>query len=484
MYIYSEIANNERINPMRKLLLTTAAVAAAIGLAGCSKKPPPESAPETPNTLLDSRDGQTYRTVKIGEQTWMAENMNYKTKRGSWLYDGLCDKDSLSYYTTYGKAFDKRYGRVYDWKRAKKICPAGWKLPDTADWNMLVKTVGGKMAAKTLKSKNAWNKWEEGSDTNGTDDFGFSALPGGGCVPNGYFEIMDDFGRWWTATKYTNVPEAGKWRRMNNFAYFRGMNEFDNITKPTGGGYSYRDEITERIDEMSIGYSVRCVQKNRTERRGSIRKRVRTTAAAAAANRLEKHLPIIYDTLTDERDGKTYKTIAIGGKRWMAENLNYETDSSWCYNDTLSYCETYGRLYAWNAAKTACPAGYHLPSREEWDNLAGSAGGLFFPLGGDFHHWDLAGKRLKARTGWNTYKRKSGNGKDNCGFSALPGGSRHRDAGDFGYAGAIGFWWTSTEFFVDSHALYRYMDNYHVNMDEHYGRKDHGYSVRCVADRP
>jgi len=215
---------------MRKLLLTTAAVAAAIGLAGCGKKEP---VPETPNTFTDTRDGQTYKTVKIGKQTWMAENLNYRTKRGSWCYDGIgigCNNDSISYC--------KKYGRLYDWKTAKKACPTGWTLPDTADWNMLVTTVGEKEAGKKLKSKNGWNNWEDGSNGNGTDDYGFSALPGSGCVPNGYFDIMGDFGRWWTATKYVS-------KDWNNSAYFRGMYEYDYV-------YSGHSDKTN-------GLSVRCV---------------------------------------------------------------------------------------------------------------------------------------------------------------------------------------------------------------------------------
>ena len=467
----------QRINPVRKLLLTTAAVAAAIGLTGCSKTPTPESVPETPNTLTDRRDGQTYRTVKIGNQTWMAENLNYKTKRGSRFYDRLmCDSDDSSYYA--------RYGRVYDWKTAKKACPAGWKLPDTADWNMLVKIAGGKKAAKKLKSKNGWNHWEEGDSGKGTDDYGFSAQPGGGCVPNGYFELMCDFGRWWTATKYTG--RAPPWYES---AYFLAMYGADDDIRDR---YS-SDDIIEESDHISYGYSVRCIQESPTERRDNVRKFVRTTAVTAAARRLAIYKKVLspesitYGTLADERDGKKYRTVEIGGKRWMAENLNYKTDGSWYYNNNFLNYHNYGRLYTWEAAMKACPAGYHLPSAEEWDGLEEAVGGNRKPDDNTDGRYGAV-RRLKAKRGWvwDDYYDVSSNGTDDYGFSALPGGWCCGEHCECHRVGNIGLWWTATEKLCNGcdEAYYRRM-SYNDDKAEEFesvNPKEYGYSVRCVAD--
>ncbi len=133
---------------MRRLVLITAAVAAAI--AGAFADGP------SFGTFTDSRDGQTYKTVKIGTQTWMAQNLNYQTKRGSWCYENSADSC-------------KKYGRLYDWKTAKKACPAGYHLPSNEDWTTLIDYMGGQVTAgKKLKAKRGWN-----DNGNGTDDYGF-----------------------------------------------------------------------------------------------------------------------------------------------------------------------------------------------------------------------------------------------------------------------------------------------------------------------
>jgi len=170
-------------------------------------------------------------------------------------------------------------------------------------------------------------------------------------------------------------------------------------------------------------------------------------------------------TFTDSRDGQTYKTVAIGGKMWMAENLNYKKGKSWCYDNNNSNCGKYGRLYDWETAKSVCPSGYHLPSRQEWDNLVTAVGGK-----------DAAGKKLKARSGWNS----NGNGTDEYGFSALPGGYRG-SVGSVFKAGNFGLWWTATEADADD-AYNRYIYYNYYNADEDYNGKSSGLSVRCVED--
>ena len=78
-----------------------------------------------------------------------------------------------------------------------------------------------------------------------------------------------------------------------------------------------------------------------------------------------------HNYIMDSRDGKTYKIAKIGNQVWMAENLNYETNGSYCYKDDPEKCAKYGRLYIWESALNACPVGWHLPTKGEYETLLG-----------------------------------------------------------------------------------------------------------------
>jgi uncharacterized protein (TIGR02145 family) len=185
-------------------------------------------------------------------------------------------------------------------------------------------------------------------------------------------------------------------------------------------------------------------------------------------------------TFTDKRDGKTYKTVKIGGKTWMAQNLNYKTGNSWCYENEDSKCNQYGRLYDWNTAKGACPSGWRLPSRAEWDDLGQAVGGVREPVDDGTIDWYGAGKKLKSSSGWSDYQGASGNGTDEYGFSALPGGNRYTD-GSFFSAGYNGSWWTATAG-GSGYAYYRNMAYSNGSLGESGDDVGVGLSVRCVGD--
>jgi uncharacterized protein (TIGR02145 family) len=196
------------------------------------------------------------------------------------------------------------------------------------------------------------------------------------------------------------------------------------------------------ITPQRFGNSVRCVQGEAVA--------AKAPAAAESGG----------STLKDARDGKTYKTVTIGKQTWMAENLNYEAESSLCYGNDQANCNKYGRLYDWNTAMNVCPNGWHLPSNDEWGDLAIAAGGT-----GEYVNGCTDSKKLKAKSGWDE------NGTDDFGFSALPDGDRS-------------VWWTATE--SEYAAYYRFIIN--KELCEYGGEgeepvdKATGYSVRCVRN--
>jgi len=167
-----------------------------------------------------------------------------------------------------------------------------------------------------------------------------------------------------------------------------------------------------------------------------------------------------------------YESVEIAGKRWMKKNLNIETADSWCYNESPDSCAKYGRLYTWQAAMTACPAGWHLPTREEWGGLAIAAGGT--DTYGDRGNINA---KLKSTSGWSF-----NSGTDDFGFSALPGG--YRNTGDsFVEALDYGFWWTATEDgSVTNNAYLRYTGFSVGRVREDSRMKSNAFSVRCVQN--
>ena len=213
------------------------------------------------NYMVDSRDGKAYRIVVIGTQTWMAENLNY-------AYTGIpfnhlgSTSDSTSWCYDNDPENCEKYGRLYTWAAAmdsvgtwsengkgcgydttcsptlpvRGICPEGWHLPDTTDRRILHDGIGGRLTAGiVLKSQTGWNGYKDASG-NGTDAFGFSALPAGRRGSNGNFLNEGDRAFFWSSTEVGNIRAC----------YMSLGNYFDD-------GYLGEDIKNE-------GFSVRCVK--------------------------------------------------------------------------------------------------------------------------------------------------------------------------------------------------------------------------------
>lgn len=175
-------------------------------------------------------------------------------------------------------------------------------------------------------------------------------------------------------------------------------------------------------------------------------------------------------SFTDSRDGQTYKWVRLkDGKKWMTENLNYETPNSWCYDNEIINCVEYGRLYTWNSAMTACPSGWRLPTNVEFEKIISQ-------YKGSSNDWrkntNIAYKRLL----------KNGDSK----FSVLCGGIYHINGSihfpDFYNIGVDGYYWTS----IEQNSSYAKVCHF-ISADEfpvisNFGKVSLGLSCRCLQD--
>ena len=464
------------------------------------------------DSIVDSRDGQVYKTVTIGSQVWMAQNLNYadsvKTPsllKRSWcfayksencdvagrLYTWAAIIDSVKLATDSEKPRKCGFGEscVFT-EKMRGICPEGWHLPDTTEWKTLISFAGGDdIAGERLESH--IGMYED----SGTDDFGFSAFPAGEKYRDqSFFEDSRDV-HFWTASE-----ESKDDRSSCSADFFYASVWFS---------CGFKDN----------GHSVRCVRDEPAAvslSSSSSNADLSSSSGEAFVSPYEidwsipkeDHLNpnIKYDSIVDKRDGQVYKTIKIGTQVWMAQNLNYadsvNTPSllkrNWCYGDKPKNCEFGGRLYTWAAAVDSiklandaddpqfcgyrtncnfpsklqgiCPEGWHLPDTTEWRTL-------IFRVSNDA---SVAGYKLASRVGW--YEEV--NGTDDYGFSAYPVGDKYRDY-DFSEFpasdGRVAFFWSVSENTRDKQLGYTFRIFY-GGTGFAGDFKDSGFSIRCIKN--
>lgn len=199
------------------------------------------STPTTCQYLIDSRDGNRYKTVKIGNQIWMSENLRYiprvfpstipRAKDGIWVYDYEgSDPNQAKTTDNYIK-----YGCLYNWLTALEVCPLGWHLASDDEWSEMAFFLGGhEIAGGKLKSITGWENPNIGS----TNESGFTALPGG-CRSNpGFWDIGRD-GTWWSSSMLGSSTTVAIYYNLN---------------------YELNCLNRRSIDSIFEGYSIRCIK--------------------------------------------------------------------------------------------------------------------------------------------------------------------------------------------------------------------------------
>ena len=531
-------------------------------------------------SLTDSRDGQIYRTVRIGKQEWMAQNLNYEIE-ASYCYkkqDSNCVKygrlytwaeamDSAAIWSSNGAGcgYAKTCSPIYP---VRGVCPEGWHLPRYMEWESLFDAVGGRsIAGMVLKSASGWS-----DGGNGTDDFSFTILPAGDGVSYGSGINEGQQTYFWLPTE----KEGNRF----NAEYVRFYSTSDNtihLSLPKSYGFSIRcvkDELSKDLSSSSVvskssssrgaesvkessssvvrssssakpvsvssssssvvpksssssvepvkmssssvvrssssakpvsvssssssvvpkssSSSVEPVKMSSSSvvRSSSSAKPVSVSSSSSSSMpKSSSSLPrsssswsetietesssslgvvdpstVIKGSMTDSRDGQTYKTVQIGTQTWMAQNLNYETEDSYCYGDSLKYCIKYGRYYTWAAAKIACPSGWHLPTRAEFETLS-------IAVGGD----STAGIKLKSTSGW-----RGGNGADAYFFSALPAGFVSGSTGRLSVFVSANEGWEAYFWSIGADYMSLKYNSNAASLDG--GNMNDGFSVRCVKD--
>ncbi|OWV07206.1 FISUMP domain-containing protein [Fibrobacter sp. UWH3] len=344
--------------------------------------PEDEEPAEVASTLfVDERDGHVYKTVKIGDQTWMAENLNYAYLVSTETLD------SLSYCPGGDPANCEKFGRLYSWSAAvdsadvfgkgvkdcggmdicnpgrniQGICPDGWRIPNLDDFEILEEEMGGKDVAGERATT---------EEMFGTDDYGFSALPAGGLYNPAYSSDAGSFGAVATFIMTTEYDwNAWVWLLVKE----RSWSQFMQTQK-------------------SAFMSLRCIMGTATE----------------FANYVVDPATVVTGSLTDSRDDHVYKIATIGSQTWMADNLKYKgASTSYCYDNEESNCEKYGRMYSQSESRTICPEGWHLPTAEDYEDL--------------YAHTGKTASSLKSAEGWSSVYYKSLT--DPYSFNLYPTGS-------------------------------------------------------------
>ena len=512
------------------------------------------------NPFIDSRDGQTYTSVQIGDQCWMSENLNTGT-----LINGtieMTDNAVIEKYCYENSSSNcDEYGGLYQWNEIMQytttegvqgICPAGWYIPGDDEWKILEGNVDSQYpVGDPIWNNTDWRGFDAGLNLksatgwNGTDLYGFSALPGGFRGYGGNFSSIDGFALFWSSTE--DINHLAWDRRLHNIyggvARYNSGEGFgfsvrclkDEINQPPEAPSSPNPDDAAENQTIEVDLSWTCTDPEGNPLTYDIYFGTEASPPQVATGQTETTYdpgtleyntecfwkivahddhsnttegPVWSFTTEHQRcpgiptvtyEGQIYNTVLIGDQCWLKENLNIgtivngsnnQTDNGviekYCYDNDPANCDEYGGLYQWDemmqyttipGVQGLCPAGWHIPTDDEWKILEGSVDSQY-PVGDPI--WNNEGSRgfdvglnLKSTSGWIS----NGNGSDIYGFTTLPGGDRHAD-GPFNNLASVAYFWSSSEY-----NTYPWLRRLGYDYDDIYRLQynmEGGFSVRCL----
>ena len=374
-------------------------------------------------TMTDPRDGKVYRTVVVNGLTWLAENLNfYDTTDYPLLKKSHCYNDDEKNCELLGRLYardavmnDSRcsFGELCDLGLGpvQGICPEGWHIPTKVEVEGLI-TFVGKNNAREIMSVNGWSS----SISPLRDTYGLS-FAGEGNISGTEFVSLGWYGHSWIYVASIS----------QNYFVIQGVENYLFLND-----YSDKEVYvaTRCIKGEGVVPSSSSVSSSSAKSSSSSERFSKMDIEPLLKEKGEQFNPAInYGTMTDSRDGKTYRTVVVNGQTWMAENLNYSGHSigeSFCFNLDTTFCNLYGRLYSRSAAMNnssscsylgrcelgdkqiqgVCPSGWHIPSYAEADSLKKFVNGK--------------ATALRSAKGWTTYVDL---GTDDYGLSIVASGA-------------------------------------------------------------
>ena len=211
-------------------------------LSSCKKDD--AGTPSNPaNGTVTDIDGNVYTTVTIGSQVWMKENLKVsKYRNGDPIPTNLNNTDwentTSGAYAIYNNdaANNTTYGKLYNWYAVadpRGLCPTGWHVPSDAEWTTLVNFLGGSsVAGGKMKTTTGWTS----PNTAATNESGFSGLPGGNRYYLGSYDVIGNYGLWWSSTESMDT---------------HALHRFLDYSSDNSGGYG---------NGKRNGFSVRCLR--------------------------------------------------------------------------------------------------------------------------------------------------------------------------------------------------------------------------------
>jgi uncharacterized protein (TIGR02145 family) len=466
-------------------------------------------------------EGMDYPVVSLGGLFWMAENLRFLPMVNS--HDETSAADPRIYVYGYegndpdgakGNGNFKTYGALYNWPASTIACPAGWRLPRESDWtwlqdfNQAVKSTGfDALAGGAMVIPGGFQ--HSGAKTGFWTSAEADPQKASGIFINfnqssvGVVESDKESGLSVRCVRSNVTGEEPP--AVNTYpvveikttaALVQGHIVPGNSELPLlECGFCWS---TDPVPDLQKNHQTATAQnglfethiENLTPATVYYVRAYATNSAGTGYGRAISFTTRSGGTFTDNRDGREYRYVTIGTQDWMEQNLAWlpavkeATDISgtseryYVYGysgvdvtaaKNTSDFRTYGVLYNWPGALSACPAGWHLPTSQDWDVLIQAAGGT-----------DIAGFHLKSVRGWANNGNESGNGDNTLGFTALPGGDLE-GSGVFLNRGQYGSFWSSRGD-VGSNAFMWLLDNFNKGAFLHSYPRYISVSVRCVRN--